>query len=321
MSESIEGTGTEVVVAEPLSVELHAPSATLFRSDNPAEVVQRATEVADALAAIIERKSLFTMIGGRRHVQVEGWTLLGSLLGVFPVTVWTRALEDGWESRVEARTLNGQIVGAAEAECRRTERTWRTRDSYALRSMAQTRATSKALRLPLGFVMQLAGYEATPAEEMPEDGDEHGAPDNDRRIEHAREQVKAPRSWTQAREMIFGDNREQAREMFDLFVKAASFKLYGATESRDLTAEQRKQMLQRAGTAVLWLVENVADGPITTVIDKGTMQRAWATALQGEMLEIPGYDEVVLDFTPAPEEEPTEGEPEPDATPIDAEYA
>jgi hypothetical protein len=33
--------------------------------------------------------------------------------------------------------------------------------------MAQTRAVSKALRLPLGFVMQLAGFNPTPADEMP----------------------------------------------------------------------------------------------------------------------------------------------------------
>jgi hypothetical protein len=33
--------------------------------------------------------------------------------------------------------------------------------------MAQTRATSKALRQPLGFVVTLAGFNATPAEEMP----------------------------------------------------------------------------------------------------------------------------------------------------------
>jgi hypothetical protein len=33
--------------------------------------------------------------------------------------------------------------------------------------MAQTRATSKALRVPLGFIVVLAGYEATPEEEMP----------------------------------------------------------------------------------------------------------------------------------------------------------
>jgi hypothetical protein len=35
--------------------------------------------------------------------------------------------------------------------------------------MAQTRATSKALSGPLRFVMTLAGYEATPADEMPHD--------------------------------------------------------------------------------------------------------------------------------------------------------
>ena len=84
---------------------------------------------------------------------------------------WTRPILDdelqvGWEARVEARTRAGEVVGAAEAQCLRAERTWKGRDDYALRSMAQTRAVSKALRLPLGFVMQLAGFNPTPAEEM-----------------------------------------------------------------------------------------------------------------------------------------------------------
>ncbi len=35
--------------------------------------------------------------------------------------------------------------------------------------MAQTRATSKAMRIPLSWVMVLAGYSPTPAEEMTED--------------------------------------------------------------------------------------------------------------------------------------------------------
>jgi hypothetical protein len=73
----------------------------------------------------------------------------------------------GWEARVEARTRGGEVVGAAEAECLTDERTWKGRDDYARRSMAQTRAVSKALRLPLGFVMQLAGFNPTPADEMP----------------------------------------------------------------------------------------------------------------------------------------------------------
>ena len=144
-----------------------APPVTLFRSEEPIEVVTRASETATALAAVIEKQKLSVSIQGRKHVLVEGWTLLGSMLGVFPVCVWTRQLENGWEARVEARTRDGAVVGAAEAECLRSERSWASRDDYALRSMAQTRATSKALRQPLGFVVTMAGYSATPAEEMP----------------------------------------------------------------------------------------------------------------------------------------------------------
>jgi hypothetical protein len=139
---------------------------TLFRSDEPNEIVTRATEYANALAPVIEKRKLAVSIQGRKHVLVEGWTLLGSMLGVFPVLAWSRELENGWEARVEAKTLDGRTVGAAEAMCLRSERSWATRDDYALRSMAQTRATSKALRQPLGFVISMAGYSATPAEEM-----------------------------------------------------------------------------------------------------------------------------------------------------------
>lgn len=154
-------TGTELEI-----IESGAP-VNLFGAASPTEVVRRATEHAEALADVIRQKHLYKTIGNKNHVLVEGWCLLGSMLGVFPVVVWTRQLEEGWEARVEARTLSGQIVGAAEAECLRTEKTWKGRDDYALRSMAQTRAMSKALRGPLGFIVSLAGYNATPAEEIP----------------------------------------------------------------------------------------------------------------------------------------------------------
>jgi len=184
MSETLE----EVVYEEPgrelARVEAQPP--TLFGTTDPAAVIAKASAAAEPLAACVRKQHLAVNIQGREHVKVEGWTLLGSMLGVFPVCVWTRQLvkdskEHGWEARVEARTRSGDLVGAAEAQCTRDENQWswtpsgrngqpqQPRDDYALRSMAQTRATSKALRQPLGFVMQLAGFEATPAEEMPQD--------------------------------------------------------------------------------------------------------------------------------------------------------
>jgi hypothetical protein len=151
-------------------------SATLFGTSDPAGALAQMTQVAKTLEKVVRDQRLIVSIGSSEHVRVEGWTFLGSLLGVFPVVVWTRPVLDesgatiGWEARCEARTRAGEIVGAAEAECLRSERTWGKRDDYALRSMAQTRAVSKALRLPLGFVMQLAGFNPTPAEEMTIEG-------------------------------------------------------------------------------------------------------------------------------------------------------
>ncbi len=161
-------TGTELVAVDPSA----PPEIVGLYPNDPLAMVELATAQAQQLSKIIDDQQLFTMIRSKKHVSIEGWTLLGSMLGVFPIVEWTRELFDsegeslGWEARVEARNIQGQVVGAAEAECRYGEKTWEDRHSYALKSMAQTRAASKALRLPLGFVMSLAGYDATPTEEF-----------------------------------------------------------------------------------------------------------------------------------------------------------
>jgi hypothetical protein len=163
MTEAIEITeeATAGVELEPA----HA-AVGLFRTDDPELVIAHAVTVADALARVIREKKLYARISGKEYVTVEGWTLLGSMLGVFPWLEWSRPLADGWEARVEARALDGRVVGAAEAMCVRAESKWAKADDYAIRSMAATRATSKALRLPLGFVMKLTGFDPTPAEEI-----------------------------------------------------------------------------------------------------------------------------------------------------------
>jgi hypothetical protein len=159
--------GTEMV---PVPEVAREEGVTLFGTSNPVEVIERASAIAGSLAQIIADRKLYADIKGRRHVLVEGWTMLGSMLGVFPVLEEIKHVEidgvGGWEATVNAQTRHGEIIGRASALCMRNEGQWRMRDEYALQSMAQTRATGKALRLPLGFVMQIAGYDATPAEEM-----------------------------------------------------------------------------------------------------------------------------------------------------------
>lgn len=164
---------TELDVIDHEDVALVVRDTTLFRSDDPGEVADRAIATADALMKVVNqrRRELIAVISGKDYPQVECWTLLGTLLGVFPVCEWTRpVMEDGkqigWEARVSAQTRDGSIVGSAESMCTRHENSWKARDDFALRGMAETRATSRAMRKPLGFVMKLAGLEATAAEEM-----------------------------------------------------------------------------------------------------------------------------------------------------------
>lgn len=157
-------TGSELaVVAQPE----RNPNLAVFGTDDPVEVIQKATRVADALKSVIVSKGLAKRLGSgsQEYVEIGGWQTCGAMLGVYPFVEWTRKTEDGWEARCVIRR-GGVEIGAAESQCTRLERNWKTRDDFALRSMAQTRATSKALRSVLGFIMVLAGYKDTPAEEM-----------------------------------------------------------------------------------------------------------------------------------------------------------
>jgi hypothetical protein len=158
----VEEPGQEVVQVAP------AAPVSLFRTEDPAEVLQRAKAVADALAPVIRGAGLVSNIQGKDYLQVEAWQVCGQQVGVTPVVTSTRRLiePDGWEARCEARTLDGRTIGAADSMCLRTEERWKDSEDFEIRSMAQTRAMSRALASVLRFIPTLAGMAGTPAEEM-----------------------------------------------------------------------------------------------------------------------------------------------------------
>lgn len=142
----------------------------VIRADGPKELVKVATEAADALASVIAAKKLFSTINGRQYVRVEGWTTLATMMGCLPREVSVSRDEKGtYTATVELVRMGDQaVLTRASAECGMDEKTWASRADYARRSMAVTRATSKACRIAFSWVMVLAGYEATPHEEIPE---------------------------------------------------------------------------------------------------------------------------------------------------------
>lgn len=148
---------TEIVVKQASFLDL-----------NRTDMIQQASEIANQLSEIIENQKLYESISGRKYIKVEGWSTLGTLVGVMPYEREVKQIKGGWEAHVELRRIGDHTaIACGSAICTRSERTWAKRDEYAVRSMAITRATGKAYRLSLGWIATLKGYAVTPAEEMP----------------------------------------------------------------------------------------------------------------------------------------------------------
>ena len=160
MTETVEGVAVELI---------KAPAAqSLVAASTPSQTIEAHVAVANELRKIISKQKLSLNVRGKEHVLVTGWQTLGLLCSITAVVTDTEAIDGGFMATCEARrTTDGMVVGRAQAICTNDEKQgpWKTADRYALLSMAQTRATSKALKQAVGPLMQLAGYEPLGAEE------------------------------------------------------------------------------------------------------------------------------------------------------------
>jgi len=146
--------------------------------------VDVATNVANTLAPLVRSQELVVKGLNKKnpeaeYVTVEGWEVLGTFLGIVPVTTIIKEVkskQDRTVGYVARATLyqnpiieNDEIVGGtviARAEAQ-ADKSGFQKDLFAIASMAQTRALGKAYRMGLSWIMKMAGFEGTPAEEMP----------------------------------------------------------------------------------------------------------------------------------------------------------
>ena len=161
------------------------PDYAILNPDIPMSAkVGVATNVANTLAPLVRSQGL--VVKGlnnsnkeAEYVTVEGWEVLGTCLGIAPVTTTIAEITNdkgriiGYRARAtlyqNAIVENDEIVGGtiiARAEAQANKQGYQ-RDLFAIESMAQTRALGKAYRMGLGWIMKLAGFEGTFAEDMP----------------------------------------------------------------------------------------------------------------------------------------------------------
>jgi hypothetical protein len=168
----------DIIDVDCTSTELARPHLGGLEVRDATDLMHRAAGIATEVRDIVQAKGLASRIQGRSFVRVEGWQAAAGLMGCNPTETLVERQEDGgYVATVEVRrSIDGFVVARASALCGMDESTWANRPEYARRSMAVTRATSKACRLAFGWIIALAGYETTPREEMPEDEPETPAP-------------------------------------------------------------------------------------------------------------------------------------------------
>lgn len=150
--------------------EATPPAESSLFSRDPETAFQEAQRLVSIVARRCTGPGYLVNIRGKQYPKIEWWTTVSASLGLFPRVLYAHRLdredEIAYEARVEVHR-NGHVISSGEALCSNREARWQSADEYAIKSMAITRASGKAYRIPLSFLAVMAGLEATPAEEMP----------------------------------------------------------------------------------------------------------------------------------------------------------
>ena len=145
-------------------------NGTALFSHDPEQAFIEAQRIVSVVAKRCTGPGYLVNIKGKQYPKIEWWTTVSASLGLFPQVVFAQRLDRDDEIAYEAKVAvyrHNQIVASGEAMCSNREERWSHADEYAIKSMAITRASGKAYRIPLSFLAVMAGLEATPAEEIP----------------------------------------------------------------------------------------------------------------------------------------------------------
>lgn len=143
----------------------------VVKESNPAELMRRATDAAGVSKSIVLQTAC--NIKGKKYVKIEGWQAIAVAHGCILSARDVEQTATGFRAIGEVRRIdNGAVIATAEGFVGNDEATWGSRDEYAKRAMAQTRAMSRAGRSAFAHVVVMidSKLSTTPAEEIPNEG-------------------------------------------------------------------------------------------------------------------------------------------------------
>jgi hypothetical protein len=133
----------------------------------PVDRLKNEQQIAKTLVDFVNQSGMVVSIKGNKYLKAETWNFLFRQFGYRPVITKTGKIDQTtYKARCEVYDKDDKIVTSGDAICSKNEASKRAFDDYALLSMAETRALAKAGRLAFGYIVSLAGYSPTPAEEI-----------------------------------------------------------------------------------------------------------------------------------------------------------
>ena len=251
-------------------IEIYQPDAEvaglkLWRP--PSQVLIEAQQAAKELQMRIAGKNKPVIFNGKQYLENEDWQMLAHFYGYCPKIESTEQVEFGEARGFKASAVlvnehTGLVVSRAEAMCLNDEDNWGDRAKYEwkngerhlvgtvktptfqLLSMAETRATSKVMRLKLAWIVVLAGYEPTPAEEMDQRQQTDAAP-----VLPAELKKKSPPAAPAAAALPSSPTprpEQQSRSNGKVVSEAQARRFYAIRKGSGWTSEQAKDYLRSA---------------------------------------------------------------------------
>ena len=157
----------EVIVVENTLCD----ADVLNREVRMEDKLKLATDIADHLKDILKKQGLTVSLNKQdqdaTYVTAEGWNTLGTILGTYARTEIVEPV-DFTKAKIAYRARVSIMQGEnclATAEAIADSNGFQKQE-HQIYSMAQTRAMGKAYRMAFSWIIKLAGYEPTPAEEM-----------------------------------------------------------------------------------------------------------------------------------------------------------
>jgi hypothetical protein len=171
--------------------------------------------------------------------------MAGAMLGLFPEITEIREERNNrgvkYIATCEIRTSDGRTIARGQSECASWEKNRQKRhfEEYEIRSMAQTRAVSKAFRLLLSWIMVFGGYEPTPAEEMEaeiikdEIIEEQKTKEKPQQKQYAEQDLRKLRKYYIILNKI-GIGKEKAKDLIEALYNTRTLKDLNATQLDEL---------------------------------------------------------------------------------------